>query len=160
MGDILLSLIQKWDIETWKVSLIIWVILLLLLVFWYIWTKINNRVVENKKKLVYQYDKLFYHLAEFQKAHPQSKTNTYVMESLFDLPEPNYIHNYNLIVGKIEGLKWTLNESAVPQAELSKLKKLSRQMKTTKFFEIIFSIIICLLTVLLIFIVIRVFMLK
>ena len=56
----------------------------------------------SKRALEYQCDKLFYCLAQFQEQHKEHKTNTYVMESLFELQNPSYLHNYNLIVSKIE----------------------------------------------------------
>ena len=110
--------------------------------------------------MAYQCDKLFYYLAQFQEQHKEHKTNTYVMESLFELQNPSYLHNYSLIVSQIEGLKASLNESVVPQVELQKLKKILKQLRVKRVIEIFISIIVVILLIALLLLCIRAFVLK
>ena len=160
MKESLLNFVETWEMTTWLLVLIFWCLIILIALFVFIWYKLKNNIFEWRKNLEYQYDKLFYYLAEFQEKHPEHKTNTYVMESLFELQNPDYFHNYNLIVSKIEGLNASLNESVVPQVELLKLKKILKQLKIKRCLETFLSIIIILLVIILIFVCVRVFVLK
>lgn len=160
MKESLLNFVETWEMTTWLLVLIFWCLIVLIALFVFIWYKLKNNIFEWKKNLEYQYDKLFYYLAEFQEKHPEYKTNTYVMESLFELQNPDYFHNYNLIVSKIEGLKASLNESVVPQVELLQLKKILKQLKIKRWLETFLSIVIILLVIILIFVCVRVFVMK
>ena len=160
MKENLLKFIQTWEITTWHLILLIWCVVVLLVIFLFILSKLKSTILGSKKDLEYQCDQLFYYLAQFQSQHREHKTNTYVMESLFNLQNPNYSHNYNLIVSKIEWLKASLNEAVVPQSELLKLKKILKQLRIKKTVKIFLSIIIIALSLVILFIGIRAFVLK
>lgn len=152
--------IETGEINMTYLWLFVWCIVLLLLLFGFIYNKIQKSLYSCKKDLVYQCDKLFYYLAKFQNENKEHKTNTYVMEWLFDLQNPDYLHNYGLIVSKIEWLKSSLHTDVVPDQELSKIKQIQRQLRWKKFFGGLLCVIICLLVLLLIFVLLRVFILK
>lgn len=157
MKEILLNFVETWEISTWLLVMIFWCLIIVIALFIFIWYKLRNNIFEWKKNLEYQYDKLFYLLAKFQEKNPQYKTNTYVMDALFELQNPDYIHNYNLIVSKIDWLKASLNETVVPQTELLQLKKILKQLRLKRWLESFLSIIIVILVVALIFVCVRKF---
>lgn len=159
MKETLLKFIETWEITTWYLVLLVWCVVVLLAIFLFISSKLKNTILGSKKDLEYQCDKLFYYLAQFQSQHREHKTNTYVMESLFDLQNPSYAHNYNLIVSKIEWLKSSLNETVVPQAELLKLKKVLKKMRIKKMFKTFISLIILILLLIFLFVCVRAFVL-
>lgn len=160
MKETLLKFIETWEITTWYLILLIGCVVVLLAIFLFILSKLKNTILGSRKDLEYQCDQLFYYLAQFQSQHKEYKTNTYVMESLFDLQNPSYAHNYSLIVSKIEWLKSSLNEAVVPQAELLKLKKILKQLRIKKAVKIFLSIIIIILLLVALFVCIRAFVLK
>ena len=158
MKEVLLNFVATWEISTWLLVMIFWCLIIVIALFIFIWYKLRNNIFEWKKNLEYQYDKLFYLLAKFQEKNPQYKTNTYVMDALFELQNPDYIHNYGLILSKIDWLKTSLNETVVPQTELLLLKKILKQLRLKRWLESFISIIIAVLVIVLIFLCIRKFM--
>jgi lipopolysaccharide/colanic/teichoic acid biosynthesis glycosyltransferase len=159
MKENLLNFVETGEITTWTLVLLLLCLIVLLAIFLLIWSKMKNTILWSKKLLEYQCDKLIYYLAQFQEQHKEHRTNTYVMESLFELPNPSYSHNYSLIVSKIEWLKASLNETVVPQTELLKLKKILKQLKVKRAVEIFLSILIIILVLVLLFVCIRAFVL-
>ena len=91
--------------ETVYFLVVVGILFVIFVLMVFLWSKIKKSIFSLKKKLVYQYDTIFYHLAKFQEENKQSKTNTYLFDSLFMLHEPNYIKNYQLIMDQISGLK-------------------------------------------------------
>lgn len=159
MGEYIINFIKTGELKTIYLILIILICALLISLLFFIRNKTTKSIYEWQKKLVYQCDKLIYYLAKFQEGNKEHKTNTYIMESLFELQNPDYIHHIMMIISKIEGLTASLNMDVVPKNEIMKVKSIQKRLKWKKFFASVLAVIVCLLVVLLIMILVRAFVL-
>lgn len=159
MGEYIINFIKTGEIKTIYLIFVILICALLIVLFFFIRDKIKKGIFEWQKKLVYQCDKLIYHLAKFQESNKEHKTNTYIMESLFELQNPDYIHHIAVIVSKIEGLMTSLDMDVVPKNEIMKVKSIQKRLKWKKFFASVLAVIVCLLVILLIIILVCAFIL-
>ncbi len=157
MIEKLTQIVNTWEMETVYFLVVVGILFVLFVLMVFLWSKIKKSIFSLKKKLVYQYDTIFYHLAKFQEENKQSKTNTYLFDSLFMLHEPNYIKNYQLIMDQISGLKSSLWQNVVPEKELLKLSWFNKRLKIRKFLKTLIAVFAVLFLCLILALYIRVY---
>lgn len=157
MIDKITQIVNTWEMETIYFLVVVGILFVLCILMIFLWSRIKKSILSLKKKLVYQYDTIFYHLAKFQEENNQSKTNTYLFDSLFMLQEPNYIWNYQLITSQILWLKASLWQSVVPEKEMLRLSRLNKRLKIRKFLKTLTAIFAILFLCLILALYIRVY---
>ena len=80
-------------------------------------------ILNSKKNITYNIDQIIYELAKFQKSNPISQSNTKTMDILFDVENPNYLRNFNLIESEIKNIWNEYWEDFIDQTLLKKVKK-------------------------------------
>jgi hypothetical protein len=117
------NIIWIWEIESWYFFVVIaWLtIILWLLIFLKI--KADKWILNSKKNITYNIDQIIYELAKFQKSNPISQSNTKTMDILFDVENPNYLKNFNLIESEIKNIWNEYWEDFIDQTLLKKVKK-------------------------------------
>lgn len=115
MVDFVSFLFGVWlETASWiLISFFLLIIILLILVF--LFKKFNKKILSFKKKLIFEYDNIFYLLASAQYKKEIDKTSMWwdpciaAIKPIISMENPSYLANRRLIkenVGKVEKLLW------------------------------------------------------
>lgn len=140
-----------WANITYTVLLIFVIFVIILIVMYVVLSKLASKILLNKKQFVYECDNLFYHIAASQyktwlKAKDAELQDEHlaIIKQIFELKDPNYVWNIELIksgVEKIEKKLWKkiTHKNVWDNIDLyaSKIKKLVLWYKILKFILIL-----------------------
>lgn len=144
----------SWDNSTLYFVTVIWFLCILMAILLLFQNKTKKSIFSLKKTLVYEIDKIFYDLAQFQEQNKWSDVNLQLMESLFELQNPTYLWNIPLILSKIKTFQENISSDVVSKSTISTIQKKAKSLKTKWIIKKVIDIALCILACLVVVIVV------
>ena len=143
----------SWNNSTLYFIIVIWILCVLVAILVLFQNKTKKSIFSLKKTLVYEIDKIFYDLAQFQEQNKWSDANLQLMESLFELQNPTYLWNIPLILSKIKDFQQNVASDIIPDKHIAIIQSKSKELKSKSITKKITDIILCILIVLILVVV-------
>lgn len=141
----------SWNNPMLYFAIVVWFLCILTIVLAYLKNKIIKSIFSLKKNTVYEVDKVFYELAQYQEKNKWSNVNLDLIESLFKLENPTYIWNIDLILSKLKALQenalWDIASKSTIDTITKNAKKLRNKNIIKKIVDISIFVLMCVIIV-------------
>ncbi len=143
------------EIVSWMLIVFI-VVVFLLILLWFVVSRLWKKKINITQKLVYQYDNIFYLLSLSQYKNDLNNLNNVeiynntwdkwlsLIKSIFNLKNPNYIQNWDLILSGVKKIETLLWEKILGDEINSIINNLNKKLKSISLFYKILQILLIL----------------